>query len=119
MLFQTRLDRRITLQKPPTTRDSDYNETQVGWVTVFERIPAGKVDKASGRAGSEKEQLKLDNALRSEIYLEWEIRYLGINNIPKANWRLIDEYGDAHEIVSPPVEIGRRAGWLVKTKQVQ
>lgn len=115
MLFQTRLDRRITLQKPPTTRDSEYNETQVGYVTLFEKVPAGKVEPGSG----EREGLELGSAVRSEVEIQWEIRYLGINAIPKANWRIIDEYGFKYDVLAAPSEIGRRAGWLVKTKQVQ
>lgn len=114
-MFKTRLDRRITIQKPPTTRDPDTNEIQVGWVTVFDKVPAGKVEQGSG----DDESLKLNSALRAETEIEWEIRYLGINNIPHANWRLIDEYGFKYDVFGIPTEIGRRAGWLIKTKQVQ
>lgn len=115
MLFKTRLDRRITLQKPATGRDPDTNEAQVGFVTLFSKVPAGKVEQGSG----DDEGLKLNSALRSETEIEWEIRFIGISNIPQANWRIIDEYGFEYDIFGIPTEIGRRAGWLIKTKQVQ
>lgn len=115
MLFKTRLDRRITLLKPPTGRDSEYNETQSGWVTVFRNVPAGKVEQGSGS----KEGLELTSAVRSEVEIQWEIRFIGMNNIPKSNWRIIDEYEFEYDVIAAPIEIGRRAGWLIKTKQVQ
>lgn len=111
-ILASKLDRRITIQYPTETRDSE-NETQTEWVTLFDKFPASKKEGGS----SEGEDLKMGTALRAEVELEWEIRYFGPNH-PKAKWRIIDEYGNMHDIIAPPTEIGRRQGWKLKTRQV-
>lgn len=112
-IMASRLDRRITIQKPNDARDSE-NETQAGYVTLFSNFPAWKSESGSG----ESEDLKLGTAIRAEVELEWEIRYFGYVH-PKAKWRIIDEYGNKHDIIAPPTEIGRRQGWKLKTRQVE
>lgn len=113
MVFASKLDRRVTIQRKDKTRGA-ANEQQIAYVTVKTRVPAGKVAKPSS-AG---EDLEMGKALRAEVHQEWEIRFYK-DMIPQANWRLIDEYNMIHEIIAPPTEIGRRVGWLLKTKQVQ
>jgi hypothetical protein len=115
MVFQSRFDKRITLQKPTEARDADTNEKHTAWENVIERMPAGKIDRNSGA----KEELEQKSAVRSEIFQDWEIRFIGASNIPKATWRLIDEFGFVHNLIAAPIEIGRRQGWLLKTMLVQ
>lgn len=109
-----RLDRRITLKKPSEARGED-NEAQTVFVTVFENLPAGKIEKTY----PSDEKAEAGHALRAEAETEWEIRFLGNGSIPQSSWRLIDEYGITHELISPAVEIGRRLGWSLRTRQVQ
>ncbi len=107
------LDRRVTLQKPTDDREALSNEPETDFTTVISGLPAGRTQKDSGG----KEDLE-GAAVRSLMGVDWQVRYFGTTH-PKANWRLIDEYGTTHNIVSPPIEIGRRKGWILKTEVVQ
>lgn len=106
-------NRRVTLQKPANGRGA-FNEPQTVLVPVVANLPAFKSKEPTGG----KEGLELDKALRSEIDQEWKVRYFG-SEMPKSNWVLIDEYGIRYQVISPATEIGKRQGWVLKTKVVE
>lgn len=113
MNLTSQLDRRVTLQKPAGGRAA-YNEPQTQLLTVIADLPAGKSETVSG----DNESVKLDSIVRSEVDIEWKVRYFG-SDTPRSNWVLIDENGLKYRIVSPAVEIGRRVGWILKTKVIE
>lgn len=113
--FINLLDRRVELKKPTTVRAAGSNESELVYESVVKKLPAGRPKET---ASGGKEDLEMNSALRAETDVEWVIRYFGSNH-PRANWRLIDEYGTTHDIISPPTEIGRRKGWALKTRIVQ
>jgi hypothetical protein len=105
-------DRRIRLEKPVTVAN-DYNETNTVWEVVLQQVPARRTEGVS----SEKEGLE-GAIMRASGEYEWETRYLGSIR-PRANWRLVDHYGEVYDCIAPPMEMGRRQGWVFKTRLMQ
>lgn len=105
-------DRRITLQEPVTVTN-DFNEALTEWETVWSHVPAARSEAAAGKEGLE------GHVVRASGETEWQTRFLGFADRPRATWRIIDEYGDTYEIIAPPMEVGRRQGWKFKTRLIQ
>lgn len=103
-----RLDRRITIQKPTTSRGADGSVVKawVDWAQVY----ANRKDVPSTRRGEMFASMQVNDSL----FTEWIIRYrAGIDGTE----RILDERGNAANVVGLPSELGRREYLVIIAEQ--
>lgn len=101
------LERRITIEQYTTTRDLMGEEVKT-WVVWRTNIPAQKIHQDTKK---EEEDYR-KNILVAEGVIQWRIRNIGT---PTTLMRIIDEYNNIYDIMRID-ELGRRAGWMLKSK---
>lgn len=111
--LSSRLDRYVRVEKPVEGRDA-ANERFTAYEVVLPQLSVGRMEDK----GNETETLD-GKQLAAEAIVYWESRALFGDLRPRATWRLIDEYGDAYELIAPPIEIGRRQALQYKTRLTQ
>jgi head-tail adaptor len=98
-MITPRLDRRIKIQKPQTSRASD-GSVVAGW-TDFKTVWAAKKDILSSRRG----EAFVGEAFVDSIFTEWTIRHLdGLDGTE----RVLDENSIAGNVRGLPQTIGRK-----------
>lgn len=107
-MFAGQLDRRVTIQTKQETTD-DFGQTIVTWVDK-RTLWAGKFDLV----GSEFFEAGAEN---SEVETDWKLRWQPNLNLT-AETRIKERDGTTHEVVTPPMEIGRREGLKLRTRRV-